>query len=102
MQVAERLLTRKDLINDADHVPGLFKWKVKMICLFLFFAIRLFALVTNQESAKCWQEVMEGIFNKGRNVSQKDELMGKHPTNRASALWSWHNWTFHQFVVEVS
>lgn len=37
---------------------------------------------------------MEGIFNKGRNESQKDELMYKHPNHQQSLR-------FHQFVVQV-
>lgn len=40
----ERLLTRKDLINDADHVQGLFKLEGEDD-LPLFFAIHHFALV---------------------------------------------------------
>lgn len=40
----ERLLTRKDLINDADHVQALFKLEGEDD-LPLFFAIHHFALV---------------------------------------------------------
>lgn len=40
----ERLLTRKDLINDADHVQGIFKLEGEDDLL-LFFAIHHFALV---------------------------------------------------------